>query len=253
MKSTPFSLFFILLIVPTLYLPSSSAQNYTQWGLPEGAKARIGKGALRDIQYSPDGAILAISGSIGVWLYDTKTYQELALLRGDRDNNFPCISFSPEGTTLVSGRGDTIILWDIATRKPKRTIDNTHCDTVLFNPNGLTFATEGYGQIHFWSVEIDGPKMTLPKQPDSIHCMAFNRNGDTFASGSEDGRIRLWHITTGKSKKTLTGHTEAIYGVSFSPDGETLASRSKDHIVRLWDPETGTLKKNAHRTYRGYL
>ena len=81
MKRTSFPIFLILLTVSTLYLPSSFAQDYTQWGLPEGAKARIGKGRIKEMQYSPDGTILAVAGSVGIWLYDAETLQELALLK----------------------------------------------------------------------------------------------------------------------------------------------------------------------------
>ena len=54
MERTSSPILFLLLIVSGLYLPSSFAQDYTQWGLPEGTKARIGKGEINDIQYSPD-------------------------------------------------------------------------------------------------------------------------------------------------------------------------------------------------------
>ena len=98
MKPTSSAIFVALFIFSTLYLPSSFAQDYTQWGLPEGAKARIGKGSINDMQYSPDGTILAVAGSVGIWFYDAETLQELTLLnRGkyDVDN----IAFSPDGTT----------------------------------------------------------------------------------------------------------------------------------------------------------
>ena len=58
--------------------------------LPEDAKARLGKGLISEIAYSPDGARLAVASSIGgmgttPWLYDTQTYQEIALLTGHTD------------------------------------------------------------------------------------------------------------------------------------------------------------------------
>ena len=44
MKSKLFSIFLTFVLFLTLYLPTSHAQDYTQWNLPEGAKARLGKG-----------------------------------------------------------------------------------------------------------------------------------------------------------------------------------------------------------------
>ena len=92
------------------------AQNYTKWGLPEGAKARLGKGWITgEIAYFPDGSRLAVAGSIGTWIYDTKTV-ELDLLIG-----VSSVAFSPDGTMLASiaegldGRDSTVQLWDVAT------------------------------------------------------------------------------------------------------------------------------------------
>ena len=78
-----------LLILFTLFSLNTFAQDYTQLGLPEGAKARLGKGTINEIQYSPDGTRLAVASTIGIWLYDTATHQvensrngEVALLTG---------------------------------------------------------------------------------------------------------------------------------------------------------------------------
>ena len=40
-------------------------------GYPTGAKVRLGKGQIYDLKYSPDGTRLAVTSSIGIWLYDT--------------------------------------------------------------------------------------------------------------------------------------------------------------------------------------
>ena len=72
-----------LLILFTLFQVNTFAQDYTRWGLPEGAKARLGKGSISgNIAYSPDGTRLAVASSIGIWLYDAGTYQEVAHAHG---------------------------------------------------------------------------------------------------------------------------------------------------------------------------
>ena len=80
MKKTLFSIFSLALIVSMLCLSDASAQEYTQWELPKDAIARLGKGRIEDMQYSPDGTILAVATTIGIWIYDTETYQERSLL-----------------------------------------------------------------------------------------------------------------------------------------------------------------------------
>ena len=82
MRNTLIFIISTLLFVSTIFLPTTFAQDYTQWHLPEGAKARLGKGSIGEIVYSPDGTLLAVASRIGIWLYDTTTYQEVALLTG---------------------------------------------------------------------------------------------------------------------------------------------------------------------------
>ena len=105
-----------LLILLALFSSNTFAQDYTQWNLPEGAQARLGKGWVNEIQYSPDGTRLAVASSIGIWLYDAQTYQEVALLTGHTEwvNS---VAFSPDGRTLASGSyDDTIRLWNAGDR-----------------------------------------------------------------------------------------------------------------------------------------
>ena len=72
----------ILLFVAALFLQHAFAQDYTQWSLPEGAKARLGKGWVSGIAYSPDGTRLAVASSIGIWLYARAPVLKSACLQG---------------------------------------------------------------------------------------------------------------------------------------------------------------------------
>lgn len=185
-----------LLILLTLFSLNTGAQDYTQWHLPEGAKGRLGKGEINQIQYSPDGTRLAVASGVGVWLYDTATYQEVALLTG-HTGAVTSVAFSPDERTIASGNQDhTIQLWDTVTGKLKPTfIGHT----------------------------------------DRVNSVAFSPDGRILASGSADKTIRLWDASTDKHKRTLTGHTSSVRSVVFSPDGETLASGSVDGTILLWE------------------
>ena len=42
------------------------------WGqtFPETPTARLGKGTINEVAYSPDGERVAVAGSLGIWLYN---------------------------------------------------------------------------------------------------------------------------------------------------------------------------------------
>ena len=64
---------FTLLLVFAPCFPPSFAQDSSEFALPDGAIARLGKGRISEIQYSPDGT--RASGR--------RQYRRLALRYGD--------------------------------------------------------------------------------------------------------------------------------------------------------------------------
>ena len=67
-KTTLFLSLIFFSVSMFLYVSSTTAEYepYTQLSLPEGAKARLGKGRISEIAYSPDGTQLAVASSIGI-------------------------------------------------------------------------------------------------------------------------------------------------------------------------------------------
>ncbi len=120
MKTKLFSIFLTLFLLLML-LPNTFAQDYTQLNLPEGAKARLGKGVINDMQLLPNGNRLAIASSIGVRLYDINTGDETALISGHTDV-VKHIAFSPDGKILASlsdsnyRQDGTIFLWNVPSK-----------------------------------------------------------------------------------------------------------------------------------------
>ena len=155
-----------LLMLLALFLPNTHAHRYKYRGpLPDGPVARLGKGGVEEIQYSPDGARLALVSTIGIWLYDTTTYRGIALLDGHIDSRLG-VSFSPDGKTLVSvGPGEkTVASWSP---------DDT---------------------IRLWDAVTVELKETLTGHTNWVESVAFSPDGKTLASGSRDGTVLLWKV-----------------------------------------------------------
>ena len=231
-------------------LPMMSATigylDYQTWGLPESAIARLGKGNIsqgdRVIAFSPDGEHLAVTTTIGVWLYDVKTTRELALFAGGRSGWMHAVAFSPDGTLLAAGDAGDIKLWEVATRRNIATLGG-HMGwvwSVAFSPDGTKLASASNDTtVKLWEVATGKNTATLTGHTDHVESVAFSPDGTKLVSGSMDKTIKLWEVATGKNTATLTGHTDHVESVAFSPDGTKLASGSSDKTVRLWEVATG--------------
>ena len=236
-------LIFSFLLVILAFVPSTLAQDSPQWHLPEGAKARLGKGRISEIAYSPDGRRLAVASSIGIWIYDAQTGKEIDLLVGHTGWVWNVV-FSADGQTIASGDGDNMArLWNAETGELIHTLTGhtSVVRTVSFSPNGRTIASGSRDStVRLWDVHTGRYIRTLTGHTDSVYSVSFSPDGNTIASGASDDTVRLWEVETGTLIHTFTG-TVGWNRVAFSADGSTVASLSKENVL-LWNVETGTLK-----------
>ncbi|RKU20000.1 hypothetical protein C6503_06970 [Candidatus Poribacteria bacterium] len=234
----------LLFMVSTFSLPNVFAQSYTQWDLPDGAKARLGKGSAGGLKFSADGNRLMAENAVGIWVYDTHSGVTLDLIT---INSSESLALSPDGSTIAGwGPDDTVCLWHAADSQNKLTLqgDTSKVRRMTFSPDSRTVAggtTDD--KVILWDVATGARQATFIGHTRSITSLAFSPDGTTLASGSWDETVRLWDVATGTHKTTLTEHTESISNIGFSPDGRIFASSStNEDKLRLWDVATGTHK-----------
>ena len=260
-----------LIVVVLLMLTNLGLANqidYTGWGLPEGAKARLGKGTFTDMQLSTDGARLAIASSTGVWLYDVSTGDEIALIT-ENMALIGLVAFSPDGTMLATAGGDNKCrIWDVETRKLVSTFKVPDwLRTLAFFDDGKTLVGEalidkishpllGGGpwmwevpKVWMWDVHtgkrLDSFTTELPKfnpfedARTSVKVKAFaDSTRVIFAFENKDGTISVKDGRTNREIVTLPKPEWEVRAFSFSPDGRTLAVATSGN-VHFWDLETG--------------
>ena len=150
------------------------------------------------------------------------------------------LAFSPDSTTLASGRDivGSVSMWNAVTGERKQRIfprEGYDITSLAFSPDGVTLAIGVQdATVRLWNVDTSEYKASLTGHTKSVINLAFSPDGKTLASGSEDATVRLWNAVTGEHKGTLTGHTNSVIGLAYSPDGKTLASGSSDSVY-LWD------------------
>ncbi len=225
----------LIVILFTLFFLNTFIQANTTWGLPEGAKARLGKGIIRDIAYSPDGTQLAVATTVGIWIYDAETYEARSLIATHANN----IAYSPDGSTLAGASGADLILWDAVTNTRIKTLSHDrdgytlNIRSIAYSPDGTKIAVGDWDDGLLWNVETDTLIATLDHNgaPDSI---AFSPDGSTIATGVSD-RLSLWSGITGTFQKAVKPTDSRILDVAFSPDGTIIACAAFNQSVVLWD------------------
>ena len=222
-------------IVPTprpkpVALPERFA-GHMKWSLPKGAKARLGKGSVEAIAYSPDGKSLAVGGSMGIWLYNAHTGAEIALFEIARTSNLRFIVYSPDGKTIAGGSFDkTIRIWDAKTGVLLKTLagHTSRVWSMTYSPDGQIIASGGWDNtIRIWNARTGAHIRTLKGHVNSVYSMAYSSDGQTIASGGNDGMIRIWNARTGALIRTLKGHADGVSSVAFSPDGQDYCQRQR--------------------------
>ena len=137
---------------------AQGTQDWQLWGLPEGVRARFGKGKITgNIATSSDGKRLAVAYSTGIWVYDTETDKPLHLLTGHTGGVLN-VAFSPDSSLLASVSSD----------------------------------------VRVWDVQTGAELWTLHGHENDPTVVAFSPDGKMLASGSFDETIRLWDLETGE-------------------------------------------------------
>ena len=244
---------------PSILTLQPSNVDYPQWELPQGAKARLGKGKTNDIKFSPDGTQFAVATTIGVWMYDAKTGKEKAFFKGERQD-FKSIAYTSDGKYLTGASyAGEISRWNADTGELLGTIENEQDDyfrSAFFSEDGTKFASTSLirkgddilGNVHVWhlgenttdtqtvtNIDLDIKEEDIRRialSPDS-HFLATTIDEKNFestihVSNADTGALLL---TMGETKQRL------IRSLAFSPDGTILASADSNSI-HLWDMDS---------------
>ena len=247
---------FIMLFISTLFLPHAFAQDYTRWGLPEGAKMRLGKGKIanreghltdigraRSYHFSPDGTQLAVISLIGIWVYDVQTGKELTLAIERMNGATDDIALNPNWQTfaVIRANGNTVELRDLHTGKLRKTFSGPErrMASVAFSPDGKVLAGGDFeGVIWVWNIAT-GERRQIRTSHKIVDEVMFSPDGRTIVS-SRDRDTRLWDLATGEFKTQLED-TTGTYNIVYTPDGTTLYGGNRSEL-RLWDPNTGKIE-----------
>eukprot|EP00914_Ancora_sagittata_P032530 GHVO01065755.1.p1 GENE.GHVO01065755.1~~GHVO01065755.1.p1 ORF type:complete len:527 (+),score=81.22 GHVO01065755.1:32-1612(+) len=169
------------------------------------------------------------------------------------------LDFSPDGTGLVTGSGDTTIrFWDLLTHTPRYTLDGhtSHVLYVKWCPQGDQVASaDERGNIRTWDPNSGKLMCAFSKghkqavtgiEWEPMHLLSEDQSMPRLASCSKDSSIRIWDVVQGVFDLTLSGHTAMVTAICWSGEKHgRLYSSSRDRTVKVWDTVSGCCLKSV--------
>lgn len=124
------------------------------------------------------------------------------------------LELSHDSKYLTSAAGKEVTFWDASTLVPIKMVTvNVELNSASLHPQSTKFIAGGADfYVHVYDFAT-GEELDVHKgHHGPVHCVRFAPDGETFASGSEDGTIRIWqtspkHYGLWQTTTDATAHT----------------------------------------------
>lgn len=189
---------------------------------------------VTSLAVSADGKTLVASGTGGAesWRLDRIPRQQSAPPHGDPVLD---LSFSADGTKIVSGSALSIVIWNVASGKPELSVDREgkRGRDVAFDPTkGHIFATDERGGIAAFAYPAGRPLGTFGSKQVSPFGLSYSSAHDFVAVGTNDGTVLVYRAATRSLVAEVRLHDRDVRGIALGNDGKRLFSTSSDGSIR---------------------
>ena len=217
-------------------------------------------GLFGQVQFSPDGAILAshrtiLGGSVMSW-WDVKTMNFIYQWQGEGSS---VTHFRADGSvSLLSNHTDTFTLWEMKAGKERAISQMHNVSTAAFGPDEMQLAL-GYkdGSIGVLDARMGNWLFRTQGLASRIDQLVFSSDGTSIAavSNSSGSQVVILDAKTGTRQAAIQDNAQFTRSVIFSPDRALLVAQRTDGAIRLWDLQTSApvLTLQGQANWRGTL
>jgi tricorn protease-like protein len=194
------------------------------------------------IGFSGDGSkLVAACQKDGAIVWDTKTFQEIARLKGDRAD-VRAVAISPDGKTVAAAHFHPVFeMWNVAEKK----VTASRTEKGGFGFKGLSFSPDGRfvtllshsDKVELWDVKEAKVTQAFKGHKAYPFLAAFNRDGTILATGAtlqaeKSQEVKVWDVSSGKAVASLRGRGSAV---AISRDGVLATANNGTNEIHLWE------------------
>lgn len=204
---------------------------------------------VTDLDITSDGNTLVsldADGEINTW--DAKTLRNNRIVAQARGSHIVplVIAIDQTGKTIIAldirGGITTIRMkeQEVLTTVEMGPPDQRLYKTVDIHPTKPIYASSDIlGNVVITEITTKATQHKFQVNRGEVNCVLFSPDGNTVASGSENGNIHIWDINNGNLSLVLKGEMRAVNKIAFSPDSSIIAGGCVDGTIHLWETETG--------------
>jgi WD40 repeat protein len=154
------------------------------------------------------------------------------------------LALSPNGTRLAIGRGNQIVIQNVAatdfpvlaTFEPGRDVVRA----LAWSQDGKLLASGSFRQLTVWEAESQKQLWSVSSNLlGAVTALRFNGTNETLiaadAATAGKGWLRIFGAGDGKRVAAWQAHDDTIHDLALSPDGAFLATAGGDRLAKLWN------------------